>query len=61
MWPKKLSIAAGLLAGLVLGIVAAFALQILDPRVRREDQLRRLYNLPILARIPRESARRLSL
>ena len=59
VWPKtKLSIAAGLLAGLVLGIVAAFALQILDPRLRREDQLRRLYNLPILARIPRESGRR---
>lgn len=49
-----LSIAGGLLAGVVLGIAAAFALQVLDPRLRREEQLRRLYRLPILARIPKE-------
>ena len=49
-----LSIAGGLLAGLVLGIGGAFASQALDPRLRREEQLRRLYRLPILARIPRE-------
>jgi tyrosine-protein kinase len=54
--PKpKLSIAAGVLAGLVLGIGGAFALQVLDPRLRREEQLRRLYGLPILARIPKDS------
>ncbi len=52
---KALSIAIGVLAGLILGIAAAFAIQILDPRLRREEQLRRLYRLPILARIPRES------
>ena len=45
-------------AGLVLGIGAAFAFQVLDPRLRREEQLRRLYRLPILARIPRESRSR---
>ena len=49
-----LSIAGGLLAGLVLGIGGAFASQALDLRLRREEQLRRLYRLPILARIPRE-------
>ena len=49
-----LSIAGGLLAGLVLGIGGAFASQALDQRLRREEQLRRLYRLPILARIPRE-------
>ena len=49
-----LSIAGGLVAGLVLGIGVAFAFQVLDPRLRREEQLRRLYRLPILARIPRE-------
>lgn len=49
-----LSVAGGLLAGVVLGVVAAFAAQALDPRLRREAQLRRLYRLPILARIPRE-------
>jgi capsular polysaccharide biosynthesis protein len=50
-----LSIAAGIVAGAILGIVAAFAAQVLDPRLRREAQLRRLYRLPILGRIPRES------
>ncbi len=57
--PKPfLTITGGLIAGLVLGIVAAFAAQILDPRLRREEQLRRRYRLPILARIPKEDARR---
>jgi succinoglycan biosynthesis transport protein ExoP len=54
--PKpKLSIAAGIIAGLILGIGGAFALRVLDPRLRREDQLRSLYGLPVLARIPRDS------
>jgi receptor protein-tyrosine kinase len=52
-----LSVAAGLIAGLVLGVGGAFAAQALDPRLRREDQLRRLYRLPILARIPKETGR----
>ena len=57
--PKPfLTITGGLIAGLVLGIVAAFAAQILDPRLRREEQLRRRYRLPILARIPKEDSRR---
>jgi succinoglycan biosynthesis transport protein ExoP len=56
--PKtKLTIIAGLLSGLVLGVVGAFAAQALDPRLRREVQLRRLYQLPILTRVPRESRR----
>jgi capsular exopolysaccharide synthesis family protein len=50
-----LSVAAGVLAGVILGIAAAFAAQILDPRLRREAQLRRLYRLPILGRVPKES------
>jgi capsular exopolysaccharide synthesis family protein len=52
-----LSIAAGLLGGVILGIAAAFVAQALDRRVRRESQLRRQFRLPILARIPRESSR----
>lgn len=53
--PKPmLSIIAGLLAGLVLGVAAAFATQILDPKLRREEQLRTLYRLPVIGRIPRE-------
>jgi capsular exopolysaccharide synthesis family protein len=54
---KKLSLIAGVLAGLILGIGGAFALQVLDPRLRREEQLRALYGLPILGRIPKESKR----
>jgi succinoglycan biosynthesis transport protein ExoP len=53
-----LSIAAGLLGGVILGIAAAFVAQALDRRVRRESQLRRQFRLPILARIPRESSRK---
>src|SRR3954464_11788180 len=52
---KKLSIIAGVVEGLVLGIGGAVALQGLDPRLRREEQLRRLYGLPILARIPKDA------
>jgi capsular exopolysaccharide synthesis family protein len=48
------SIAAGLIAGLILGLGAAFGLQAIDPKLRREEQLRRQYQLPILARVPRE-------
>ena len=56
--PKPvLSVVGGLFAGTILGIAAAFAVQVLDPRLRREEQLRRLYRLPILARIPREVKR----
>ena len=51
---KALSIGAGLAVGLMIGIIAAFALQAVDPRLRREEQLRRLFQLPILARVPRE-------
>lgn len=54
---KKLSIVVGLLVGLVVGIGGAFALDGLDPRVRREETLRRIFRLPILARIPRERRR----
>lgn len=56
--PKpRLTIAAALLGGLILGVGAVFALQVLDPRLRREQQLRNLYGLPILARIPRQGRR----
>lgn len=56
--PKpRLTILAALLGGLVLGVGAVFALQVLDPRLRREEQLRNLYGLPVLARIPRQGRR----
>ncbi len=51
---KSLSLAAGLLVGLLIGIGGAFAFDALDPRVRREEQLReRFSRIPVLARIPR--------
>ena len=53
--PKtKLSLIAGLFAGLLVGIGAAFLFHALDPRVRREEQLRDRFGLPVLARIPRQ-------
>jgi Mrp family chromosome partitioning ATPase len=56
--PKtKLDIAAGLLVGLVIGLAAAFAREGLDPRVLREEQLRAIIRLPVLARIPHERSR----
>jgi capsular exopolysaccharide synthesis family protein len=56
--PKtKLTLAAGLVGGLLIGIGAAFAFHALDPRIRRVEQLRDLLGLPILAQIPRERYR----
>jgi len=49
-----LTLMAGLIGGLVLGLGGAFLMQAVDPRLRREEQLRERYGLPILARIPRE-------
>jgi capsular exopolysaccharide synthesis family protein len=53
--PKtKLSLAGGLIGGFLIGIGAAFLFHALDPKVRREEQLRERFDLPILARIPRQ-------
>ena len=53
--PKPvLSIAVALIGGLVLGLGGVFALQLLDPRLRREDQLGERFSLPVLAAIPKE-------
>jgi capsular exopolysaccharide synthesis family protein len=54
----KLTLAAAGFAGLVLGIAGAFAAQSLDPRLRREDQLRARYQLPILTRVPGQRSQR---
>ncbi len=59
VWPRTvLSVVGGIFAGLVIGIAAAFAAQTLDPRLRREEQLRRSYQLPILTRVPRDPSGR---
>ncbi|HXC45227.1 MAG TPA: Wzz/FepE/Etk N-terminal domain-containing protein, partial [Solirubrobacteraceae bacterium] len=49
---KAISLVAGLFAGLILGLGAAFVLQNVDPRLRREEQLREIFRLPILSRVP---------
>ena len=53
-----LTLAASVLGGLVLGLLGAFGLALLDPRLRREEQLRQRFRLPILARVPVEKGRR---
>jgi non-specific protein-tyrosine kinase len=54
-----LSLGVAVVAGLVLGILGAFALEAFDSTLRREEQLRRMFRLPVLARIPFERGPRL--
>ncbi len=57
--PRPLfTLGSALVAGLVLGILGAFALQLLDPRLRSEEDLRSRFRLPILARVPLERRRK---
>jgi capsular exopolysaccharide synthesis family protein len=51
---RRLVLAAGGFAGLVLGLLALLGLQAMDPKLRDEEQLREIYDLPMLARIPRQ-------
>lgn len=48
-----LTLAAAILAGLLIAIAAIFGSQLIDPRLRQEEQLRR-YRIPVLARVPEE-------
>lgn len=54
----QLTLAAAIVGGLVLGLLGAFGLQLLDPRLRNEEQLRARFRLPVLARVPLERRRR---
>ena len=57
-WPRPvLSIAVAFLAGLLFGIGLAVALELVNPRVNREDDLLLEQRLPILARVPRMRSR----
>ncbi len=49
---KKLIVVLALLAGLVIGIAAAMAIEYLNRRVRDEDEMLSLYPLPVLSRVP---------
>jgi capsular exopolysaccharide synthesis family protein len=42
----------GLMGGILLGISVAFLLELLDRRIRSEDEIERKLRLPLLARIP---------
>jgi Mrp family chromosome partitioning ATPase/capsular polysaccharide biosynthesis protein len=48
-----LTVVAAVLAGLILGSAFALGSQLFDPRLHREEQLRR-YHLPVLSRVPGE-------
>jgi capsular exopolysaccharide synthesis family protein len=41
------------IAGLALGSLAAFGIQLINRRIRHEEEMLRLYPLPVLARVPR--------
>lgn len=57
-WPRpKLSLAVAILAALLLGSGLALALELVSPRVNREEELLLEQRLPILARIPRLTSR----
>jgi Mrp family chromosome partitioning ATPase len=56
---RGLSVAAAVIAGLLIGSALALGSELLDPRLRREEELRR-YRLPILARVPRAKQRRVA-
>ncbi len=48
---STLSLAAALLCGAILGVAVVLGKELIDPRLQREDDLRR-YRLPVLARVP---------
>ncbi len=50
---KTLTVVAAAFGGLVLGVGLVFMIQLLDPRLRREEDLRERFKLPILARVPK--------
>jgi receptor protein-tyrosine kinase len=57
-WPRpKLSIAVALVIGLLLGLGSAVMLELVNPRIAREDELGLVHRLPILARVPRITSR----
>lgn len=54
VWPRPvLSVGVALLASLMLGMGAALAIELISPKVKREDELLLEQRLPILARVPK--------
>ena len=57
-WPRPtLTLLVALAIGVLLGVAAAVVLELVNPRFTREDELRLVHHLPILARMPRLSSR----
>jgi polysaccharide biosynthesis transport protein len=57
-WPRpKLTLLVALVIGLLLGAATAVTLELVNPRVSREDELALNHGLPILARLPRITTR----
>lgn len=53
-WPRpKSTLGVALAVGLLLGIAAAVALEVISPRFSREEEITQTHRLPVLARIPR--------
>lgn len=50
--PKWLIVALALIGGFTLGTGAALIIELTNRRIRDEDELRRLYPLPVLAHVP---------
>jgi capsular exopolysaccharide synthesis family protein len=55
--PAWIVVALALIAGFTLATVAALLLELFERRVRDEDELRRIYPLPVLAHVPEVSRR----
>src|SRR5439155_15701003 len=56
-WPRPtLTILVAVVIGLLLGLAAAVALELLNPRFTRQDELI-AHRLPVLAKMPRLPAR----
>ena len=53
----KLALAIGIVLGLLLGVGAALALNLVDRRLKDEHEVERFFGLPILAAIPRPARR----
>jgi capsular polysaccharide biosynthesis protein len=51
--PKILFVVMGIVAGIVLGVSLAIVAELLDPRLRTNEQFQRITGLPVLGRLPR--------
>ena len=50
---KQTDLGLGLLVGLILGFIAAFAVELLDSSLHTEEQIRKVFGAPVIGLIPR--------